>query len=63
MSKEPALILGVLAAIVNALLTLSGSGGLDDGFQWNPDGYLILVPVLAALGIRQSVTPVARRPR
>jgi hypothetical protein len=52
---EPALIIGAAIAGLNALLTLLGAGGLDDGFQFNPDGYLILTPVLGALGIKFSV--------
>lgn len=53
-AKEPALIIGVALAIVNGLLAVLGAGGFDDGFQW-ADLVPIIGPVLAALGIRQSV--------
>lgn len=55
MKKEAALIIGAVVAGLNALLALLGAGGLDDGFQFNPDGIFILAPILGALGIRSQV--------
>jgi hypothetical protein len=55
LKKEAALVIGLLVSILQALLALIGAGGLDDGFQFNPDGYLILAPILGALGIRSQV--------
>jgi hypothetical protein len=54
MSKEAALILGGVAALVNGIVTVAGLGGFDDGLQWE-DLIPILAPVAAALGIRQEV--------
>jgi len=52
MKKEPSLITGALLALLAGLTTLLGAGGLEDGFQVNPDLWIILGPVAAALGIR-----------
>ena len=54
MSKEAALILGALAALINGIVTVAGLGSFDDGFQWE-DLIPILAPVAAALGIREAV--------
>lgn len=54
MSREAALIIGVVVAIANAIVTLAGLGNFDDGLQWE-DLILILGPTLGALGIRTQV--------
>jgi hypothetical protein len=50
--REAPLIWGAILAGVSAYITLKGAGGLDDGFQLDPDGIFIAGPILAALGIR-----------
>ena len=72
LKKEPALIIGAIAAAAIALI-----GGLEDGFTFNPDGWEAIAAFLGALGIRSLVfspasaeklaiippeTPVARVP-
>lgn len=54
MSKEAALILGGIAALVNGIVTVAGLGAFDDGLQF-VDLIPILGPVLAAFGIRYEV--------
>lgn len=53
--KYPALIVGAILAGIQAYISIKGAGSLDDGFQFNPDGYMILTPVLGALGIHTQV--------
>jgi hypothetical protein len=53
--REPALLIGLGLALLQGLYALIGGGTLDDGFQLNPDGLLVLAPIIAALGIRQGV--------
>lgn len=55
LQRYPALIIGAVVVIVNAIITLGGAGSLDDGFQWNPDGYAILVPLLGFVGLHTQV--------
>ena len=54
MSKEAALIIGGVVALLNAIVTVAGLGSFDDGLQWE-DLVAIALPVLGALGIRQQV--------
>ena len=54
LSKEAALILGGLAALVNGIVTVAGLGAFEDGLQW-ADLVPILAPLMASLGIRESV--------
>lgn len=54
MNKEAALIIGVVVAVLNAILTIAGTGNFDDGLQWE-DLVPIIAPVLGALGIREAV--------
>ena len=54
MQKEPALIIGILGAIVVAVLTVAGAGSFDDGLQWEDVGAIATV-LLASGIIRQFV--------
>ena len=51
--SEPLTVLALIAALATGALTLLGAGGLDDGFQFNPDAYVIGTPVLLLLAGRQ----------
>lgn len=54
MSKEAALIIGAVVAVLNGIVTVAGLGAFDDGLQW-ADLVPILAPLLGALGIREEV--------
>ena len=54
MSKEAAVVVGILVTIVNAVVLLAGLGGFDDGFQWE-DLAAILTPLLGSAIVRQYV--------
>ena len=53
--REPALLLGVLASIAAAVVTIA------TGDPWDTAAILaVVLPILEALGIRQLVTPDMR---
>lgn len=52
--KEPAVIVGAIASAVVLLCEIIGLDGFDDGVQWE-EIVAIATPILASLGIRQSV--------
>jgi predicted pyridoxine 5'-phosphate oxidase superfamily flavin-nucleotide-binding protein len=49
--KEPALIIGVVVAVITSII----AGVNDGGWQWDPDGWVVLSQLATALGIRQVV--------
>jgi hypothetical protein len=54
LGKEPALILGALAAVAIAALQLASGGGFSDGLSIEEAGQ-ILAPLAAVFGIRATV--------
>jgi len=52
--EEAALIVGAIVTVVNAIVTVAGVGGFDDGLQWE-DLIAILTPLIGAGLIRQEV--------
>jgi hypothetical protein len=51
LKKEPALIVGAVVAGITSII----AGVEDGGWQWNPDGWIVLSQIATALGIRQLV--------
>lgn len=49
--REPAAIIGVVVAVITSIIAAAGDGG----WQWDPDGWVVLSQLATALGIRQVV--------
>jgi hypothetical protein len=49
--REPALIIGAVVAVITSII----AGVNDGGWQWDPDGWIVLSQLATALGIRQVV--------
>lgn len=51
LKREPAAIIGVVVAVITSIIAAAGDGG----WQWDPDGWVVLSQLATALGIRQIV--------